>query len=107
MVPEMVAGRHRDRFGAGAAPSVQQPPRRRREWADMRTSVAITMLVCGTALVIMPQIHSAVLEANRLYASAIASHRPEAGAGEEGVGTAVAPGWMAPASTGLGGLLIV
>lgn len=62
------------------------------------------MLVCGTALVVMPQIHSAVLGANRLYASAIASHRPEGGPGVAGV---VAPGWMAPASTALGGLLIV
>lgn len=62
------------------------------------------MLICGTALVIMPQIHSAVLGANRLYAGAIASHRPAGGAGLPDVS---APGWMAPASTGLGGALIV
>lgn len=75
-----------------------------REWAGVRTGVAITMLICGTALVVMPQIHSAVLGANRLYASAIASHRPEGGAGLPDVS---APGWMAPVSAGLGGVLIV
>lgn len=62
------------------------------------------MLICGTALVIMPQIHSAVLGANRLYAGAIASHRPQGGARLPDVST---PGWMGPASTGLGGVLIV
>lgn len=91
--------------GAGAA-AKRAGNRRRggREWAGVRTSVAITMLICGTALVIMPQIHSAVLGANRLYAAAIASHRPRGGAGLPDV---PAPRWMAPVSAGLGGVLVV
>ncbi len=84
---------------------VRQPPAISHERQGVRTGPIITTLVCGTALVIMPQIHAAVFSANLLaYAGVIAAgDRPPV----EGLAEVAAPGWMAPASTALGVGMII
>lgn len=64
----------------------------------------MTMLACGTALILMPQIHAAVLAANLLHAAAIARHSPR---GAEDLPVVAPPAWMAPMSVALGGCLIL
>jgi hypothetical protein len=36
-----------------------------------QTALLVTLIICGTALVLMPQIHASVVSANALYAVAI------------------------------------
>lgn len=64
----------------------------------MRRWDVVSLVVCGTGLVLMPQIHHAVVAANVLYARAIAARMGEE-LGVEGMG---APGWMSVVSVGVG-----
>lgn len=74
------------------------------EPAGMRSALAITLAMCGTALILAPQVHDAVLGANRLYAAAITSHARQPAAELPEVAP---PDWMAPASVALGAALVV
>lgn len=68
----------------------------------------ITLLICGTCLVIMPQIHESVVAANSLYAAAI--HPCLAHPSNETIEGIVTnrSGWLGPASmtAGLVGMFI-
>ncbi len=69
----------------------------------MKNGVAITLIICGTALVLMPQVHHAVVAANTLYAQAIAMRFADATGGEAPVIEPVrGQSWVAGVSVGAG-----
>ncbi len=63
---------------------------------------AITLIICGTALALMPLIYAAVERANVLYARAIAAANDVVLDESGGMGAA----WLAPVSVGLGVVMI-
>ena len=63
---------------------------------------AITLIICGTALAIMPLIYAAVERANVLYARAIVAAND--GVLDESGATGVV--WLVPVSVGLGTVMI-
>ena len=68
----------------------------------MRLGVVISLLGCGAALIIMPQIHYSVVAANEAY---VIAHRSDLGAAD--VGLQALPRAMSWTSIGVGSLMII
>ena len=65
----------------------------------MRTAVAVTLIVCGTTLGLMPGVHHSVVVANQEYGAGMR--------GQAGVVSENLPGYVYPVIFTMGGTMIV